>query len=179
MYAQIVKDDDIVSNSNLSDDSLNNNFGEVLEFTFGKIIIDTTGEVYYESYKNATFFGQSATLSSETVLGNALTFSTKVYQTGPNSFEFNGYKLNYSNIKSAYSVYLGNGAAHEYVILLDNSGNVYALEFKITNGEYDLVNQSSLSQYKNIVSVVPTMSFGGHGALLIDKEGNLIMLAID
>jgi len=146
---------------------------EVLEFTFGMIIIDTTGEVYYEPNSSAKMFGDEVSLSDKTKLGSMSKYTTKSYETGPNYYEFSGYKLKYSDIKSAYAAYLGNGAENEYVFLLDKSGNVFMLKFGIENGSYDILGESKLTQYKDIVSVVPSSGFGGSHALAIDKNGNL------
>ena len=164
---------ELVTSAEATAKDVTNDRGEVLEFTFGKIIIDTNGEVYYEPATSAKISGNAASLSNATRLGNRDKYTTKSYQTGPDSFEFTGYKLKYTNIKSAYAAYLGNGAEAEYVFLLDNTGNMHMIKFEISNDSYDVVLEKKLVRYKDIVSVVKTSGWSGNHALAVDRNGIL------
>lgn len=156
--------------------------GHILDSTVGNFIILPNGDVYYESDDTIYFSGTEIKISKTTlsVLGTKKKYISKIYQKEPESATegkgctFEAYKLDLNNISSAYEIYQGNGGFDISIIFLSYDGSVSALNFtqKISTDEIKISLNKNISKYSNIVSVVTNMSYGGHGAMLIDKDGN-------
>ena len=83
---------------------------------------------------------------------------------------FNGYKLNLSNITCAYSFTFGNYARNLHILLLDKSGNLSELAIEYTpDGMSTELNKNVKN---NIETVLYKLYTGGHGAIIIEKNGN-------
>ena len=114
------------------------------------------------------------------MLGEKGKYTIDDYNIDPSTSKgqpFDGYKLNLSNISSVYDVYFGNGGIGYYIMFLDMDGNVSILAMEASGGAsekvvLDVKLEKSINEYKNIVSVVENLEFGGSSVLLIDKDGN-------
>lgn len=152
--------------------------GHTLDSNVGKFIVDKDGSVYYENYKNINYMGSTYNLTETnlSVLGTKQQYTNYTYQTSPicnietDGCTIEAYKLDLTNISSAYEVPFGNGGSTIVIILLSYDGKVHELKFELASNKVEL--SKDVSSYKDIVSVVPNMSFGGQGTILIDKNGN-------
>lgn len=153
--------------------------GHTIESSVGKFIIDKDGSVYYINFKELTLLGVKYTLTESdlSILGTKNTYKNYTYQNEPScsietGCEIEGYKLDLSNISSAYEVYFGNGASTTTIIFLSYDGLVHELTFEIQTSNINIELKKDVCNCQNIVSVVPNVSFSGSSALLIDKNGN-------
>ena len=152
--------------------------GHTLDTSVGKFIIDKDGLVYYENYETITYMGVTYELTTKdlTTLGTKQQYTNYTYQNAPTcnieeGCNVEAYKLDLENISSVYEVTFGNGSATIGIIFLTYEGEVHELMFNLAETD-KIVSTKNVSEYSNIVSVVPNMSFGGHSAILIDKNGN-------
>ncbi len=155
--------------------TLKNDIGQVLNSVYGTFIVDKDGSVYFKPTEKVMSHGLEAPFKKDTSLGIAKTYQIEIYEPTPEkpTSTFECYKLNLTNIVSGYEVYLGNGGI-KYVFFIDRIGDVYKVNFTIENSEFDYSNIEKLTEYKNIVSIVETSTFGGYSgaysAVLIDKN---------
>lgn len=159
----------------------NKNEGYMMRIDNGYIIVDGSGEVYLK-YERALY--TSSPFSTERELNLLSTTDLKYgsYTATPYDYPqdekdiFEGYKLNVSNVISAYRVEFGNGGNNECVFLVHKDGRISQLIFEINNdtNKVDVELIKNVAGYSNIVSVVPNNTFDGQSAVLIDKAGNQI-----
>lgn len=164
-----------------SNNSINvNNKGYMMTAGVGKIVIDNSGEVYYipgtnwkkENTPNWGEINLNILSTSDIISGNYKATSYDYPQDDEDIFK--GYKINVSNVQSAYSVTYGNGHANESIILVHKNGNISELIFDMNDNtnKIDVTLVKNVSGYSNIVSVVPNNTFGGNSAILIGIDGN-------
>lgn len=171
------------NNSNNNTNEVNNNNqiekkGHTLNSSIGTFIVDKDGSVYYENYDEITYMGMPYKLTAKDlyVLGTKKEHKNYTYQSEPlcnleKGCTVEAYKLNLTNVSSAYEVTFGNGGASGAIIFLTYDGKVHELSFRFYS-ENKIELTTDVSKYPNIVSVVKNMQFGGHGAMLIDANGN-------
>lgn len=163
---------EVISNANLE---AFNDMQTISIENLGKVYIDKTGNtIYYDpTYINSNWFS-NLTVATPNIIhhGN--------YNPDPNSvanLSFNGYKLDLSNVQTAYGVRYGNGGANFSIIFVHKNGNISELNLNTTYSE--TANKTTItliqnvSGYSNIVSVVQNTSIDGSSAILIDANGNL------
>lgn len=80
------------------------------------------------------------------------------------------YKLNLSDITSAYSFIFGNYSRNLHILLLDKSGNLSELAIEFT--PEGMSTELNKNVKNNIETVLYKLYTGGHGAITIDKVGN-------
>ena len=131
---------------------------------FGKVIVSKDGSVYFEANENYTF-----NFSNDFVKGS---YSVDDYILGPEFNQLEGYKLNTSNIRSASSFDVGNGGAVISVVLITRDNKVEIIYFNNSNGNNVDVTFKKVDNLSNIVSVVESSAFGGHGYVYYDIDGN-------
>lgn len=133
---------------------------------FGKVIVSKDGSVYFEANENYTF-----NFSNDFVKGS---YNVDDYILGPEFNQLEGYKLNTSNIRSASSFDVGNGGAVISVVLITRDNKVEIIYFNNSNGNNVDVTFKKVDNLSNIVSVVESSAFGGHGYVYYDVNGNQI-----
>ena len=154
--------------------------GHVLSSTIGNFIIDKTGIVYYENFEEFEISGIKIKLTEEVLstLGKKEKYVNNTYQNATDCVieasgcTVEGYKLDLENISSAYETYNGNGEISTSIIFISYDGQVSELIFKEKDEKQTIEITKNNPEYKDIVSVVPNMSFGGNSTILIDKYGN-------
>lgn len=153
--------------------------GHTIDTSVGKFIVDKDGSVYYIKEQETGVTGTVAELTDKdlSVLGIKQQYKNYTYHNSPECNTEEGciieaYKLDLTNISSTYEVYLGNAVVGPTIIFLSYDGKVHELNFNLFVQKDKVQLTKNVSEYPNIVSIVPNMSFGGHGAMLIDKDGN-------
>lgn len=165
-------DENVVENSNVDSNSNNNLNSNVISKDvahnnmFGNVIVTKDGSVYFRPYEQYNF-----NFSGDFVKG---TYSVDDYILGPESDQFEGYKLNTSNIRSASSFAVGNGGSFISVVLITKDNKVEIINFENSNGNNVDVTFKRVDNLSNIVSVVESAGFGGHGYVFYDVNGNQI-----
>lgn len=177
------KEDTTINNDEqekTEENTLKEKKGHVLNSTVGKFIVDKNGIVYYENVEKFNFLGIESQLTEETlsVLGTKEKYINNTYQNSSDCvIETSGctveaYKLDLTNISSAYEVYQGNGAIDISIIFLSYDGIISELIFKEESEKIKITLNKNNSKYSNIVSIVPNTSISGNSVFLIDKYGN-------
>jgi len=153
--------------------------GHTIDTSVGKFIVDKDGSVYYIKEQEKGVAGTVAELTDKdlSVLGTKKQYKNYTYHNSPECIIDEGCmieacKLDLTNINSSYEVYLGNSVVGPTIIFLSYDGKVHELSFNLFVQNDKIKLKKDVSQYPNIVSVVPDMDFNGNGAMLIDKEGN-------
>lgn len=149
-------DSTIVDTSKLQDIASNNMYGE--------IVVTKDGYVYFKPYDN-----YSLTNNNDLVKGE---YDVDDYILGPEYTKFDGYKVNTSNIRSAYSFDIGNGGVTVDVILITRDNKVQVLKLEASSGKNIIASLESLNELSNIVTAAKSFGFGGHGYVLYDINGN-------
>lgn len=155
--------------NNENNEILNNEVGQVLNSMYGIFVIDTDGSVYFKPNEKVENLG---TFKKDTSLGTINTYQTKVYETSPSVYTFEGYKLDLTNIVSGYQITIGNGTL-KTIFFIDKLGNVFKVNFTYEKDIIDYSNIEKLTSYSNIVSIVETSTggySGGYNAVFIDKN---------
>ena len=80
--------------------------------------------------------------------------------------------MSLENISSVYETYNGNGATTLDILFVSYDGQVHEISFNLGKETSTIKITKNTSKYPNIVSIVPTVTFGGHSTILIDKNGN-------
>ena len=168
--------DEIINKENIK----TNKLGHTLNSTVGKFIIDKDGLVYYEASSTAILLGAEYKITNKDLeqFGKKQRYINYTYQAEPlcdinkEGCIVNGYKLDLENISSAYEIYNGNGGTLVNILFLTYDGIIHELSFKLGEEACTIKLTKNVSKYPNIVSIVPTVSFGGHGTMIIDKNGN-------
>lgn len=148
-----------------------NRLGQSFDTKTGKYIIEKDYSVYYIPKED--FYGIKIEIPED--IGKYGKYNTKdVYSPAPIIDEydgsFNGYKLNLSDITSAYLFIFGNYTRNLHILLLDKSGNLSELAIEFTpDGMSTELNKNVKS---NIETVLYKLYTGGHGAIIIEKNGN-------
>lgn len=152
--------------------------GHTLNSSIGEFIVDRDGSVYYENYEEFNYMGTTYKLTPNelSILGTKQEYTNYTHQNDPfcdleKGCTINAYKLNITNVKSAYEVMYGNSGTSGRIIFLTYDGKVHSLNFNLA-GDNKISLSKNISKCSNIVSVVKNMSFGGHGAMLIDANGD-------
>lgn len=189
VYDKVIKNvEEVVNNENTHNNQEKNKneettdkIGQVLNSSMGQFVVDKTGFVYYipnECWKKNNAIDEyklNFTEESKKNLGQYGTYQLEV-DISPGNEEkdlVEAYKLDLSNIKSAYEVEFGNSGTMVYIIFIDNTGKVNELQFNVISPEqFSVKLYKDIRGYENIVSVVSNSSFGGQSAILIDKFGN-------
>lgn len=167
-------------NNDTNDDNISlEKKGHTITTSVGNFIVDKDGSVYYINIQEKAVQGTVAELTEKdlSILGTKKEYKNFTYTSDPlcdlkNGCPIEAYKLNLTNISSVYEVLVGNGAAGPTIILLSYDGIVHELSFNLYVEKNQVEFTTNISKYPNIVSVVKNMQFGGHGAMLIDSNGN-------
>ena len=147
--------------------------------SLGEIVITNLGNVYYVPSDEVLYDGgwEEVTIIDDQNIGLRKKYKINGYNESDDGngnlvpTEFNGYKLNITNVQSAYNIYFGTGGESKSVIIVGKDGKISEFGvYKAVNG-FKMVLEHNIDGYNNIVSVVPQHSFGGNSALLIDKNG--------
>lgn len=80
------------------------------------------------------------------------------------------YKLSLSNITSVYSFVFGNYSGNLHILLLDKFGNLSELAIEYTQDGMSVELNEKVKS--NIETVLYKLYPGGHGAIIIEKNGN-------
>ena len=155
------------SNSNEINNSIVNNTKDISHYNdYGQIIVTKEGNVLYSPEKGYNLLENDILIKG--------VYEVDDYLLGPDDNILNGYKLNTSNIKSAYSFSVGNGGVTVHVVLLTRDNKVEI--FRIHNSSYNNLEVSfeRLDNLSNIVTAVESDEFGAHGYVFYDSNGNLV-----
>lgn len=127
------------------------------------VVVSSNGDVYLD----VNTYNNKIDLSSCGVKGSY----TNVLPNTTETNNFEGYKLNVTNIISAYTFYFGNNTNSYSLLMLDKEGNITELVITSeTNGIKTKMEKNT--QFSNIITVVDKMYTGAHGAIVVDKNGN-------
>ena len=181
-----------VNNKCVIDDEINDNvegvvdnktedvniYGHTLSEDIGKFIVSKKGDVYFIPSSNPNFRGVSINLdlSNESIFIKG-TYTVEEYFDSPDSngvSNIEGYKINLSNIRSAYSFYFGQSGSQKSILFLDVDGRVNELVFEDNFGMISTSLFRNVENLSNIVTVVDNTQCCGEAAMLIDKNGNQI-----
>ena len=145
----------VVDTNNLRDIAHINDYGEV--------IVTKDGNVLYRPYDKYNLIDSDFLVKGE--------YEVDDYILGPDE-KYEGYKVNTSNIRSAYSFPVGNGGITTHVVLLTSDNKVEIL--KLSNSSYDNIEVTfeKVESLSNIVSVVESVYFDSHGYVFLDSFGN-------
>jgi len=146
-------------------------------YTFGEFIVTKNGDVYFipgDTYRIVSD-PYPVHVKNPDILGVKKSYILDDYvgYLG-DKIEFEGYKLDLSNILSVNALYFGNGAPDAHYVFISKEGNVSELVFEFDYNDNTLIAkfEKNISEYKNIVSIVPTSSPQASGAIVIDRDGN-------
>lgn len=127
------------------------------------VVLSSNGDVYC----NVDSEYYEIDLSSCGVAGNY----NNILPNTKDENNFEGYKLNISNITAVYGYEFGNSGLNYSLLLLDKDGNI--TELVILHGTDGIeVKFEKVTEYSNIVTIVDKLYTGSHGAIVIDKDGN-------
>lgn len=163
------------NNENTKEKTRNN---QILITKPGKIIVDKSGDAYlildenynnYNKIQNATGMGKIGKYGEYKVDGYRNRMSMD--DTEEDMSTFTGYKLDLSNIVSAYYVEIGQSDYHQTYLFVKEDGTVDMLAFEIGTSAKAIL-EKNVSKQANIVSVTQSATFDSRIAQLVDKEGN-------
>lgn len=80
------------------------------------------------------------------------------------------YRLKLSNITSAYSFIFGNYSRNLHILLLSKSGELNELAIEFTSEGMNVELNENIK--RNIETVLYKLYTGGHGAIVIERNGN-------
>jgi len=144
------------NNNNIS---TNINNGHMLSTRIGTFMIFSNGAVYFEPEEGVALPKNIATYGQYSY--------GEFHSIQEMSDKFIGYKLNLSDIKTAYYIE-SHQNPYIAVLFLDNVGNLSVLNIKNDYTSYDLIKNINT----NVVSVVVDDSYQTTNALILDKQGN-------
>lgn len=154
-------------NSDETNNSIGNNLKDISHYNdYGQIIVTKDGNVLYKPSERYSLLENNILTKGE--------YEVDDYLLGPDDNVLDGYKLNTSNIKSAYSFAVGNGGITVHVVLLTRDNKVQIMKLEEARNNNIKVSFEKLDQLSNIVTVVEADEFGGHGYVFYDSNGNLI-----
>ena len=132
---------------------------------YGTIVVAKDGNAYYIPYQNYKI------TSTEDLEWGSFLFDDYLLEFEEN-VKTDGYKINISNVKYAYSFPVGNGGVLISVVLITDDNKVAILDLK--NYSYDNVSVSlrKIDKLSDIVTAVESSSSGSHGFILYDINGN-------
>lgn len=167
-------------NTAVTNDSTNvKNMTQVLRTKVGDIIVSTEGSVYY--VPNIKFLdyhsdGKELNFSDSNKIGEYSKYKVNGYRLirGTDEYEeFEGYKLDFSEITAAYECYFGNGGMADSILFITKSGKVNAFSVYIDiDDKANVKIDKDVTEHKNIVSILQSQGIDSSNALLIDKTGN-------
>lgn len=153
-------------------------FGHKLDSEVGTFIVNKDGNVYYNPYEKWT--GSHSTINLEfseenkKILGNYGKYSVETYSSNlmpnENDTTFEGYKLELSNISSAYSMYFGNGSINNSIIFIDVNGKISELYFEVNQDKINITLYKNVEGYNDIATIVSNCSSMACSAILIDRN---------
>ena len=148
----------VVDSSKLKDYAQFNNYGQ--------IVVTKDGNVYYKPYDKYNLINGNDLSKVEVVIDQSI--------LGPEEEDsiFRGYKVNTSNIRSAYSFEVGNGGALISVVLITKDNKVEILNLDNSNGNDIVASLEKISELSNIVTATKWSTWGGNGYVLYDINGN-------
>lgn len=137
------------------------------------ILLDKDGNVYYSA----------STLNNP--VGTKGEYIIDGYAAGPSddglNNEFEGYKLDVSNVVAIYSSAVGNGGFFDYILIKADGTIARLTYYPHKNSDYETVVtiesfEETVPGFKNIVSIEKANDFDAHGYKLIDIDGNILNL---
>ena len=151
-------DSAIVDTSKLKDIALYNRFGH--------IIVTKDGNVYFKLNEKYNL------IDNDILIKGQYKIDERILGPEAEDSSFVGYKVNTSNIRSAYSFEVGNGGVSIDVVLITKDNKAQVLKF-YNSINYDLVvSMENFSELSNIVTAVQEDGFGASGFVLYDINGN-------
>lgn len=143
----------------------------VVDYDHGiNIVLDKDGNVYYSANSVEKAVGAKGQYAIDGYMAG-------LDENGEMSNVLKGYKLDVSNVVAVYYCASGNGGWMDYV-LIKADGTIAKLTYstytKNNSTAVSIENfETTVSGYKNIVSVETANSWGAHGYNLIDINGNI------
>ena len=152
---------------------------QILIIKPGKIIVDKTGDVYFIIDKNYKRYSTIENAEGIDKIGKYGEYQVEGYKQvldmdGDANIaqKFEGYKLNLSNIISAYSVNIGQDSEYyQTTFFVEENGTVDMLAFELGDTGKAILKKN-VSEYANIVSITQSATFDSAIARLVDKDGN-------
>ena len=160
----VVTDDTTVIEKNTVDSSKLKDYAQWNRY--GMIVVTKDGNVYYKPDDKYNLINSNDLSEGEFVIDESI--------LGPEGEDskFRGYKVNTSNIRSAYSFEVGNGGALISVVLITRDNKVEILNLDNSNGNDIVASLESLNELSNIVTATKWSTWGGNGYVLYDINGN-------
>ncbi len=160
------------------------NATQVLSTRVGDIVVSTDGSVYY--VPNTKFLdyhsdGKKLSFIDSTKIGAFSKYKVDGYRLGVASdgtlspTEFEGYKLDLSDVTAAYECYFGNGGLSDSILFTTKSGKVDIFTVYIgisTDEKAEVKIDKDISEHENIISILQSAGFDSSNVLLVDKDGN-------
>jgi len=175
IYDKVINNDkEEIKNNDINKEENNNGNNQELTTVVGTITVDNTGDVYYVPYEKWEGswkdweYEINIDEEDKKVLGNYGTYTIE-------NKTIEGYKLNLTNISSAYEIAFGQDV-NTSIMFLSKEGKVSELYFN-NNGstETTITMAKDIDGYDNIVNIISGYDyhkqFNPKVAIFIDKDG--------
>lgn len=174
----IVNDNGENTSNNIQENVINSN-STLSAFTeMQTISIDNLGKVYIDNSGNTVYFDPT-NINKDYFPNLTITTPDSIHYASYNpdptnsiaNLSFNGYKLDLTNVQTAYGIVYGNGSGNMSIIFVHKNGNISELSFNNPSDQTSVALTKNVPGCSNIVSVVQHSTSDGHSAILIDTNG--------
>ena len=151
-------------------DPVRNDFGLYNEY--GYFIITKDGDVYCHPLKGFD-------MSDSTIFTKGqVEVDYQVISMNEEENVFDGYKVNISNVRSAYSYGYGQQGGDYAIVFIHNNGMVSVLYLTNDYEGHRVELEKNIGNFTDIITAVKTSFAGGENIQLIDENGNMFLLPV-